>query len=215
MNEYFAFIDNFTLILPLTTFIGIIVGIYYYKNLNKAKRILIYLLINSLFIEILSYISAKFFGSNLIFLNIYAIIELSLIYLFLRTNFFPYKKAFDIAYFILLLFNIYELLNIDYQNFDMFQSYSRSLNSIFLLITSIVVIIDKLNKDKFDPSNKIYFALPCFLVVNALLYLPLNVLINYKDIRVYIVWVTNSLNISIFYSIIIYQIWKFGRAQKT
>lgn len=214
MEEYFAFINNLTLLLPLTTFIGIIMGIYYYKKLNKAKRILIFLLVASLSIEVFSYISAKLIGSNLIFLNIYAMIELSLIYSYLRTNTFPYRKVFDFAYLILFAFNVYELINIDYQNFDMFQSYSRSINSIFLLITSIVLIIDKLNKDKFDPSNKIYFALPCFLVVNALLYLPINVLINYKDIRVYVVWITNSLNISIFFSIIIYQTWKFGRTQR-
>lgn len=214
MEKYFVFIDNFALLLPIITLIGIILGIYYFKNLNKAKRILVYLLIFSLTSEIFSYISAKLFGSNLIFLNIYGIIELSLIYCYLRTNALSFKKKFDIGYLILLLFNIYELFNIDYQNFDMFQAYSRSINSIFLLVTSIIIIIDKLNKDKFDPSNKIYFALPCFLVVNALLYLPMNILINFKDIRVFIVWFANTLNITIFFSIIIYQIWKFGKVQK-
>lgn len=214
MAKYFVFIDNFSIILPVITIIGIIIGFFYFKKINSAKRILLYLLIASLGTEILSYISARLFGSNLIFLNMYAIIELTLIYSFLRTNTFSLRKFFDIGYLILMMFNIYELMNIDYQNFDMFQAYSRSLNSIFLLIAAIVIIIDKLNKDAFDPSNKIYYALPFFLVVNALLYLPMNILINFKDIRVYIVWLANTLNISIFFSIIIYQIWKLGRVQK-
>ena len=111
MTEYSVFIDNFSLILPIITIIGIIIGFFYFKKINSAKRILLYLLIASLGTEILSYISARLFGSNLIFLNTYAIIELTLIYSFLRTNTFSLRNFFDIGYLILLSFNIFELIN--------------------------------------------------------------------------------------------------------
>ncbi len=214
MSKYFVFLNNFYLLLPIITFVGIIVGLYYFKKLNSGFKTLTFLLMYSLLSEILSYASAKIFGSNLIFLNTYAIAELILIYIFLKTYKNPYSKYFDFIFSLLILFNIYEIINIDYTNFDMFQAYSRSINSIFLLVTSLVIIVEKLKQDQFEPSNKILYALLSYLVINSLLFLPLNILINYKDIRVYVVWIVNVLNISVFFSIIIYQIWKFGRLQK-
>ena len=214
MSIYFAFINNFYYLLPIITFVGLIIGLYYFKKLNSGFRTLTFLLIYSFINDILSYASAKFFGSNLIFLNTYAIAELILIYIFLKTYKKPNSKYFNFIFSLLILFNIYEIVNIDYTNFDIFQAYSRSINSIFLLVTSLAIIVEKLKQDQFEPSNKILYALLSYLVITSLLFLPLNILINFKDIRVYVVWVVNVLNVSVFFSIIIYQIWKFGRLQK-
>lgn len=214
MQTVLKIAEYLTITVPIICLTGTIAGLYYFRYLKKEQKILFYLLIYSILNETFSYILAKTTGSNLIFISIYGIVEFVLIYyyLYLQSD----KISKKIALFILpiLFFNIYEFYKIDYLNFELFQTYSKSVNSIFLLITVIIIIIQKLKNDTFDLSNKLFLALPCFLAINAILFLPINILINFMDIRVFIVWIINTINIAVFFLIITLHLWKFGRIQK-
>lgn len=214
MQFLYKIINLSTFLVPLLCIVGFIIGMYNYKKLTTDYKILTFLFLYTLANEIFSYVTAIYLGSNLFFISIYALAELFFLYSFLRLQKKRNKKYFDFLFALLIAFNFYEIFNVNFLNFDLFQTYSRSLNSIFLLGTGLLIILHKLNKEEFDASNKLLIALPCFVTINALIYLPLNVLINYKDISVYVVWFVNVLNLIVFFSIIIYQIWKFGKIQK-
>lgn len=212
MSFFVRIVQYLPVLVPLISLLGCFLGVCYFKKLHFRYRMLVFLLFYSLMNEGFSYFSALFWGSNLVFLTLYSSVELILIYLFLRED-ITQKKKTDILFSGIMLFNLYEIFSTDYQNFNMFQTYSRTLNSFFLLALLIFVIFKQLNKDQFDVSNKLYFALPFYLTINAILFTPLNLLINYNDIGVFIVWTINILNVIVFFSFLIYQIWKLGKTQ--
>lgn len=214
MFRFDEIIAYFSLLVPIIALIGVIIGAFTFKSQHRTMRPLIFLLASSFGVEVFSHFAAKYYGSNLIFINIYALIEFVFLFLFVKDNIRQRKKYFNYIFFAILLFNFYEIIIVDYKNFDMFQIYSRTINSIYILTVAMLVILAKISEDNLHKLNRIYYLLPLVMVVNSLLYLPLNILINYTNIRVFIVWFVNSINYLVFFSFITFQLWKSGRIRK-
>ena len=135
MQILFQIINYSTFVIPILCIIGFTFGIYNFKKLKTEYKFFTFLFLYALVNETLSYVTAIYLGSNLFFMSIYSIAELFFLYNFLRLQKEKNKKYYDITFAILIAFNLYEIFNVNFLNFDIFQTYSRSLNSIFLLGT--------------------------------------------------------------------------------
>lgn len=218
MELLLLLIDLFSYISPIIIVIGLIMGFYVLKNKDKRSSSLLKILaflLGSLLIDILSRLSSKFLGSNLFFINIYSLFELIILFYYLKTKKRLFPKWYIFVFFALIAFNLYELLTVDFINFMEFQSYSKTINSLFLLIVTITLILNIIRFDRDDLMNSILFILPIYLTINAIIGLPLNLLVNFIDETVYYMWWVNCLNVITFYSVIIFSIWKFGKTRKT
>lgn|GEM_PF-2821542 len=209
-------IDILSYISPVILLIGCLIAMPILKKYPKSKlvRLFTLLLIFSFLNDISSRISAFYFGSNLIFINSYYFIELLLIFLFINDKDNNYKNPFFRTFLFVVLFNIYEFFTVDFNDFLKFQSYSKSINALFLLIVSISVIIKKIQDEKLLGLHKIIYLLPIYLTINALFGLPLNILVNYNYETIYYIWLINNINSITFYIVLIYTLWKFGKIQK-
>lgn len=214
MELLYQIIDYISFVTPIILLIGVFSYIYV-KNKTNTNRLILYLFLFGLIIDILSRIFAKIYNNNLIFINIYTIIDLIILYLIIKENSTNFKKYYHLIFSLVVLFNLYEFTSINFSNPIEYQSYSKSLNSIFLLFLSLIQIIKAINLDL--TNNKKYsilIFLCIYLTFSAFLNIPINFLINYSNYTIFIIWLINSININLFYSYLIYYIWKSGKTQK-
>ena len=178
------------------------------KSLDISNKILYFFLVLLLLNDISSSLFAYYFSSNLLFISTCGIIELVCIYLFFRSISTHTKKIYDVLFLLLLIFNIYEFITIDFYNFSQLQLYSRSINNIFLLLIVIQKIIGNLKNVQQNKWIKIKLLFAFFLAVSIVVSLPLNILINNKSILVYLIWFINMINYIILNVVIIHHLWK-------
>lgn len=105
---------------------------------------------------------------------------------------------------------MYEIVIIDFYDFALFQTYSKSINSIFLLLIIINKIISNLKKEVVHKNIKTQLFLIFFLTLGTILNLPTNLLINYKSITVYVIYLINIINYIMLYVVLINYLRKFN-----
>ena len=202
---------------PIILLFGIILGIVYYPRLDRAHRLLILFLSMALFIDILSRLAGEFYGNNLIFIPIFGLLELVLwSYIYFSCLMAIKNKIWLILVWILVLYNLYEivtLLNVEPKDFN---SNSRVFDSLAVVIISIVFYIKQIvNENPAKPGfmflNTIIFA---FYSLNLILYLPINFLINETSNIKFIFWSISLVLTLVFYSSIIRLIWIHGKNHK-
>lgn len=213
MDFFYLISNSLSYITPIISLCGIFIGVFYNKKLfdRKNSYIFYFFLFNTL-IDISSRIYSSIVGSNLIFINIYALFSLIIFFLFLNTFQTKKNKIFDYIFYLLIAYNIYELFTINYQEFEMYQSYSNTINSIFLLILIVKQFQENINFNSID--TKIRILLLSYFSINSLLNLPLNLLINYTDDSIFLIWLFNMINSIVLYCFLIYYLWKCGKIQK-
>ena len=209
-------IDILSYLSPIILLFGSMVALSTFKKYPNSKLVKFFsvLLLFSFINDIISRIFAYHFGSNLIFINIYYLVELLLIFFYLHNKSLKYKNIFFGIFLFVFLFNMYEFLTVDFNDFTKFQSYSKSINALFLLIVSISIIIKQIQDEKQLVLNKVIYLLPIYATINALIGLPLNILVNYNYETIYYIWLINNINSIIFYIVSTYTLWKFGKTQK-
>ena len=215
--DYLLFvIDILSYVIPIILLIGTVMGFLVYRQFktNRFIKLMFFLFFLSILNDLFSRITPVYFDSNLIFINTYSLVELIILYLYLKNAFIEEKKVFKHVFVLLVLFNIFEFFTVDFHDYLYYQSYSKSLNSLFLLILSIFLILSYIKLDRFENVNRVLFLLPIYLTINSLIGLPLNLLINYVDESVYYIWMINTLNSLTFYSVLIFTTWKYGKTLK-
>ena len=199
--------------LPLIIMIiGIILSTINLKHFTKKEYPLYTLLILSLLNDIAGRILGEIYKNNLITIPIYGIFLLLCMFFFFYYSGMKYKVVNYLILGILLIFNIYELFTINFSEFKEFQSYSNSIHSVYFLILTIFQLIYNLDNPKFN--SKLNYFLMAFFALNALISLPLNLLVNYKFTSIYIMWFANVVLFTIFYSYISMYLWNLGKTQK-
>lgn len=213
MESIYLFIDYSSFSTPIILLLSIIFG-YKGKNFDPTIKVLFYYCILGLANDLLSRLSSRLTGSNLLFINTYNVIELVCLFLVIKLN-SPYlKKFYNYLFVFFLCYNIYEFIVIDFKDFEQYQSYSKSINSIFLLIISLVHIIKDLKADKDFHLSKLFIFMIIYLTFNAFINLPINYLVNYDNMVIFVIWFLNMLNINTFYTFIVYHLWKNGKTHK-
>lgn len=214
MQELYTIIDFTSYIPPLILFFGIVLLIKNYKNFTLPYKILFIYLLLHLFNDSLSRICAYYLSSNLIFLNTSNLIELVCIYGFLKTSSVDFDKRYDQLFIIILLYNLYEMFTIDFYDFESFQTYSKSINCIFLLVIIIKKVLDNLKKEVVHKKIKLKLFLILFLSLGAVLNLPNNIIVNSKAVFVYVILLINMINYIVIYVVFIDYLRKFNEVKK-
>lgn len=213
MDFIYLFIDYTSYITPIVLVFAILLS-YKRKNFDYTVKVLFYYCMLGLTNDILSRLSSRLMGSNLIYINIYNLIELVCLYLIIKSNSIHINKLYNYIFGIFILYNAFEFWVIDFNNFEQYQSYSRSINSIFLLIITLIHITKDLKKDEEFYLSKLFTFLIIYLTFSAFINLPINYLVNYDNIVIFIIWFLNMLNINIFYIFIVYHLWENGKIQR-
>lgn len=211
-NFIYLAIDTFSYITPLILIIGIIV--FYVKRTQKTSlKFFILFLILSLSNDLLSRVVSHYYQNNLIFINTYNIIEVVCLFLIIKANsinFSPYLKLILLG---ILFYNFYELVDTDYQDYSKYQNYSNSINCIFLLVVCFSQLIKHIKTEKYGLTYQLYIYLIIYLTFSTFLNLPMNFFVTYNSDIIYIIWLTNIINVSAFYTYIVYILWKNGKTQ--
>lgn len=211
-NFIYLAIDTFSYITPLILIIGIIV--FYVKRTQKTSlKFFILFLILSLSNDLLSRVVSHYYQNNLMFINTYNIIEVVCLFLIIKANsinFSPYLKLILLG---ILFYNFYELVDTDYQDYSKYQNYSNSINCIFLLVVCFSQLIKHIKTEKYGLTYQLYIYLIIYLTFSTFLNLPMNFFVTYNSDIIYIIWLTNIINVSAFYTYIVYILWKNGKTQ--
>lgn len=211
-NFIYLAIDTFSYITPLILIIGIIV--FYVKRTQKTSlKFFILFLILSLSNDLLSRVVSHYYQNNLMFINTYNIIEVVCLFLIIKANSINFSSYLKLILLGILFYNFYELVDTDYQDYSKYQNYSNSINCIFLLVVCFSQLIKHIKTEKYGLTYQLYIYLIIYLTFSTFLNLPMNFFVTYNSDIIYIIWLTNIINVSAFYTYIVYILWKNGKTQ--
>jgi len=205
---------------PITLMVGLIVGLLYFRYINKGYRILVVYLAGALIMDLLY----RYFGYyshleyNLFLIPLWGFFELvvfSVLY---------YKYIFKSGSNILLVFIVMMLLLIASEFFSVSQLFKiKTFQSIGKVIADVAIIWfcflyywdvfrgEIAVKSKYGLLNA---GILVYYSINLILFLPINFLVNEKLNLVIFFWVVNLISMLLFYFLLIYLIWQDGKTRK-
>lgn len=203
---------------PLVLIIGTSVGLYYYKNLDKIGKLLLFYLIGSLAIDLSSRLLADLINNNLFLFFVLTLLEL---FVFLKLYYHLTKKkklvlglaAFGIVY------TVVESIYVNTTDVKLFQPYAKALAPLLIVSMALLFFFELIkDEEKLYKNEADYLVLNstilCFFALQFLIFLPLNFLIN-TDIQLAgYIFIGNVFFLILFYMYLTYFIWKRGRNLK-
>lgn len=210
-----------TIISPILLLIGIIIGAYYRKHLNRCFLLLFGFLILGFITEILSrylglYSNLRY---NLFLIPIYGLTELLLFsvlyYKYLLKSKNRLLQYFIVILIILILVDISRIGNMFIAK--KFQSYGKVIADGGIVMLCLFyyweVIKGKIKSTTeiniLNAANIIFFSL------SLLIFLSINFLVNANYDLVMIFWFFNLIIISLYYTTLILLIWQNGKTRKS
>jgi len=216
-NDFFNLIG---LTSPIVLLIGIIIGIFYFRNLTKGFRMIFLYLVMALIIDLLS----RYFGYyshlkfNLFLLPIFGFLEL-VIFSTLYYKYILHSKSIPLLLFIIfmLLLIVVEFVFFN-KLFDRksFQSFGRVIADS-AIISLCMIYYWKLVQGKVvmrSDINILNATVIIYYSINLILFLFINFLVNASIHIVTVFWTVNLVALIAFYLILIYLIWQDGKTRK-
>lgn len=210
------YIDAVSYVCPLILGFGIVLGFKYYKSLDAVNRLLLFYIIVSLAFDLLSRIIGEINGNNLILWPLLGLMELlifSKLYLKLIQG---KKRVLTLLAAIGAVYMLAEIAFIDSGNQTSFQPYSKVVASFLIVLMVCIYFLQQIKQEQkiVKPHLYLNFAILIFFALNLVLLVPLNFLINQaSDLTFYVLFIYMIVNL-IFYTYLIYFIWKNGKNQK-
>lgn len=167
----------------------------------------------SLMNDLMSRVVSHLIQNNLLFINTYNIIEVVCLFAIIKANSIKFNQYIKYLLLPILLYNFYELIFTDYIDYTNYQNYSNSINCIFLLIICFSQLVKHIKSEKYGITYQLYIFLIIYLTFSTFLNLPMNFFVTYSNDIIYVIWLTNIINVSAFYSYIVYLLWKNGKTQ--
>lgn len=203
-------------LVPVELVVGIVVGIFFFSWLQNKYRYLLFYLVICLCMDILGRILGEVYGNNLALIVVFSFLELLCFYFFFRACYF---KRMVLRHFIMVFLaslymatEIFMLYNVSVQEF---QSYSKTLGSFIILLMVVDFLFERLKNRQLDyqvlKSNSMFIF---YFAINMIFFLPINFLINVPSSIKFYLWCANLLVTILFYSFIVWEIWKNGLKQK-
>ncbi len=195
--------------------LGIMVGAYYYSSLNSISRLLLFYLLASFIFDILSRVIGMVNGNNLILWPLLGLLELA-VFSKLYLKFIKKRKGIWTLVLMGIVYMLLEIVYIDSGNETAFQPYSKIVASFLVVLMVLVYFFQNIDSEVKISRNKLYlnFTILVFFAFNLVLLLPLNFLINEgSDLSFSVLLVYLIVNL-LFYSYLIYFIWKNGKNPK-
>ena len=214
------FLSLISPITPILLSLGIIIGIFYYRNLSKGYRVIFAYLVMSLFIELLS----RYFGIyshfkyNLFLYPIFGFLELA----FLSTLYYKYilhSKSIPLLLFIIfmLLLIVVEFVFVSKLfNGKSFQSFGRVISDLAIISLCMLYYLKLVQgkvvmRSDINILNAILIIYYSICIIHDLFY---NFLVNASIHIIAVFWAVNFISIIAFYLILIYLIWQDGKTRK-
>lgn len=189
---------------------------YYYKMIAVPYKILGWYLIAALFTDLLSKSFGKMFENNLIFIPVFALVEIiifSLFYFKLQLT----NRIMILLACISVVFVAYEIIYVNVSNVNNFQVYSRVVSSFLITVFSISYCFKLLYEEKKMDDERKYFInslILFFYAFSVVYFLPIGFLINEgSDLKFYF-WIINTIITSLFYMLLTAVIWTHGKNRK-
>ncbi len=202
---------------PITLIFGIGLGLYHYKHLTSVYKLLIVYFVFGLLTDLISRLLDTLYGNNLLIIPIYGLIEL-IIFSWMYYRYLLRDKRSILLPLIIISFVIIviDIIHVSAQSPEQFQSYGIVMGDISIIIYTFLFYGNVLNEK--EEKTHIYMSLNAtlllFFSVNLLLYLPINLLININSEVKFYFWAINFVITVMFYSFLIYLIWKNGKNPK-
>lgn len=214
---FYDFIDYLTYLSPAALLLGITFGLWHFRSLDDAhKTVTLYLFI-SLLTDLLMRMFAYLFDNNLVFILIFSLVELALFaFLYFRLLLERRYPTLLILVLIGILFIGWELLNLKFFSIPQFQSYSKVVDTLLIVLLSITFFFECLRKEKDARWNffRLNAVILAFFSLNLIFFLPINFLINEKSNLKFYFWLGNLVATIAFYLFLTREIWKNGTTRK-
>lgn len=209
-------LDLGTWIVPFILFIGC-TAIYIFRNIKESYQKIIYTyLLLSLFFDLSSRYWSYRFQENLNFIALFALVELILFYLFYYLTLLPKLKILGLIPAILLfIYIVLDIVNIKIETVLHFQTYTRCLSSIYIVVSSIVFYFYML-KDTFVEKQilKLNAIILLYFSLNFIFYLPINFIVNVPLSISLLLWLFNLFLLVFFYFYLLTHLWRYGKIKK-
>jgi len=218
--SYSHLIEYCTLLSPIILIAGVSIGVYYFKKLDIIRKILVLYLFTMLSIDILSRVAAAIYNNNLVLIPILGFLELfifSALYYALAGKEERIKKnSLLIINFATLIFTIWEITKVFNAPVEQFQSYSKAIATLIIVLFSITFFLEKirLRKDISPALFSLNSGILLFYSLELIIFLPIDFLIHDNSGLKFYFWLANLIFILLFYLFLISSIWKNGKTQE-
>lgn len=205
---------------PILLSLGIIIGIFYYRNLSKGFRVIFAYLVMSLIFDLVY----RYFGFyshlkyNLFLQPIFGFLEL----VFFSTLYYKYilqSKSIPLLLYIIfmLLLIVVEFVFVSkLYNPKSFQSFGRVIDDSAIISLSMIYywklvqgkVIMRSDINILNATVIIYYS------INLIHYLFINFLVNASIQIITVFWMINLITLISFYLVLIYLIWQDGKTRR-
>ena len=214
------FLSLISPISPILLSLGIIIGIFFFRNLSNGFRVIIGYLVMSLFIDLLSrYIGYySHFKYNLFLHPIFGFLELA----FISTLYYKYILHSKSIPLLLFIFFMLLLIVVEFVFFSKlfdaksFQSYGRVIADLAIISLATIYYL-KLVQGKVvmrSDINILNATIIIYYSINLTHDIFLNFLVNASIQIIALFWAVNFIALIAFYLILIYLIWQDGKTPK-
>lgn len=207
---------NFDYALPIILIIGILINLCFYKFITPMYKWIFYYLLIMLCVDVGARIYGQF-GSNLILLPIYSVIEVIII------TIFYYKFLFEASHrlvkglcFIASLYILWEIIILIGIETSQFQSYAKVADNFVVVTLTLAYFHEKIYIFKESKWDNFQFntVVLVYFFLNMIFFLPINFLINESTGLKFYFWFGTNILTLLFYSYLTHSIWKNGRTRK-
>ena len=204
----------------LLLILSLIIGIFFYKNFDRIRRVIVFYVVLMLFTEIVSYYVGMTYGSNHMIFPLYCIVELSfLIYLFKKHLFKKYHIITTALGVLGVLYILYEFIyNFIYHQVSPqeYQPYAKVVDNFVIIIFSLTYLLEKMttyNESRWD-NFSLNIGLLIYFTLSTIFYLPFNFLVNETTGLKFYFWICNNVLICFFYIFLIIEMYKNARKKR-
>lgn len=190
-----------------------LIGINYYNYLNKIGLILLFYLCINLTIDIIGKLMYYYEINNVTLFNIVGISEIIIFSIF-YLNILKNKKLIYFLSSIGVIYSLVEIVLINSQNIVSFQSYAKVISAFIIITISLYYIMNQLLREKEIELKQLVFVIISYFSLELIFLLPLNFLVNNTSNLVVYIWLFRLSCNLLFYSFLIYTLWKNGKTQK-
>lgn len=215
--ERWELLSRFTNIIPIMLLVSTFGYIFRFIKLDLFKKLIGCYLVFCLLIDVISRSLLLFFDANIMLIPVFAAGEyLIFTYIYFRFVFKSSRIIYAIApVIVILIISDYWMNNFIKINLEIFQSYSRAIGVLSIIVYTLIYYIRLIRSD--IAINKVFMRFNAitlaYFTVMLVAWLPTNFIYNsILDARFYI-WTLIILSNVLYYIYLIYVLWGTRKTQ--
>ncbi|MCH2225746.1 MAG: hypothetical protein MK066_13330 [Crocinitomicaceae bacterium] len=212
--SFLAFLEAITYISPLLLIVGIFIGCIRFTSIDGVHKMVLLYFLFSLSIDLSSRVLGAYNDYNLILIPLLGFLELLVFSILYWKYLFKERSMMFFGGIVIgLSFIVWEIWSIRSIHTTQFQSYSKAVSSLVIIVLSVKYILQELKKEEELDKNRLKLnnIILLFFSINLVIFLPLNFLINEQSILKFYFWMANLALTLLFYALLIHSVWKNGK----